>query len=117
VALAIFAILVVDQGDTVMAEIVAFFLAVGIAISAGFGATHIEKRYTTIETETVEMVVTKTDVTDDGKFVVVVGKEHVVDVSEAEYAAVNENDVVTVEVDTVTVFNETSYDYRLVLGN
>ena len=86
-----------------------------VIISFGFecGATAVEDENTTINVDTVQMEVTKCDITSvnyngviQQKYYVTVGDKHIVNVNAEEYAELNVGDVVTVEIITTTKFGE-----------
>lgn len=90
------------------------FALVIIAVALGYGATTIEKENTTINTDIVEIEITKIDITSvslsngntQQKCYITVGDRYLVSVLPEEYANLNIGDIVTVEITNITKFGE-----------
>lgn len=98
-----------------VSEILLITLAlVIIAVALGYGATTIEKENTTINTDIVEIEITKIDITSvslsngntQQKCYITVGDRYLVSVLPEEYANLNIGDIVTVEITNITKFGE-----------
>ena len=85
-----------------------------IAFALGTGSTAIEKANTTTDTYTMQMEVTKCDVTSVGlrngkvktRCYLTVGDKYLIEVSPEEYAKINVGDIVSVEITTETRFGD-----------
>jgi hypothetical protein len=94
--------------------LIAFVILAVLALGLGLGAVAIENANTTTDIEVVQMEVNKIDITSvctsngfaRNNCYITVGNKYVVEVTEKQYAALNVGDVVSVEVETKTVFGE-----------
>lgn len=88
-------------------------VSIVIFIFAGVGATSIKNANTTVDTEVVQMQITKCDIAGisvhNGKMqfdcYITVDNKYIIEVSREKYAELNVGDVVSVEVTTKTEFN------------
>lgn len=96
-------------------EILLVTLVAGvIALGTGFGTMSVEKANTTIDTNVVQMEITKCDITSvkssngiiQHNCFITVGDKYLVKVSEEEYAGLNVGDIVDIEIINETIFGE-----------
>jgi hypothetical protein len=92
--------------DSTPIRVVAAALLLVVVIASCVGVECIDKRYTVVETETVEMTVSKLDAVDDDEFVVVFDGGQVAQVTSEQYADINIGDTVKVTITVESLFGD-----------